>query len=512
MNLTMKTILKITCLMLSVCGISGCTGNFEEYNTDPYAIYKADPSVLMADMFAAMMYVQQNDSQMIDQMVGSLGGYFTLSNRWGGQNFDTFNASDDWNAGPFNTPFEDIYANYFDIEESTHKSGHYYAMARLLRAAVMMRVADCYGPIPYSKVADRSFYVEYDTAEDVYANIITDLLESATILSAYAQEFPTSKPLAATDPIYQGDYAAWARLANSLAMRAAIRTNNQGAFELANSHSAGVIETNAQNALMSPGVQGNPYQLAAGSWGDLRSNSSIVDYMNGYEDPRTASYFTKSVFDAAKYIGMRAGTANFDKSAMAGYSQPAFQASTPLPVFVAAETSFLRAEAALKNWTGAGSEQTFYERGIRLSMEQWGVAAADVEAYLADDTHAPASHQSDPKGSKYNYTRKTDIKVKWDDAASEAQKLERIITQKWIANYPMGLEAWAEYRRTGYPELAPTVDNLSGGVITDNVRGLRRLRFPYTERNLNRVNYDKAVALLGGTDNESVDLFWAKKK
>lgn len=150
----MKNIIKLTCLLLTVCGFAGCTGNFDEYNTDPYALYKGDPAVLIPTMLDAMMYVQQNDSQMVDQMVGSLGGYFTLSNRWGGQNFDTFNASDAWNATPYNTMFEDIYANFFDIEKSTSKSGHYYAMARLVRAAVMMRVADCYGPIPYSKVAD----------------------------------------------------------------------------------------------------------------------------------------------------------------------------------------------------------------------------------------------------------------------------------------------------------------------------------------------------------------------
>ena len=104
---------------------------------------------------------------------GRLAGriYSTLSNRWGGQNFDVFNASDAWNATPYNTMFEDIHANFFDIEKSTSKSGHYYAMARLVRAAVMMRVADCYGPIPYSKVADGSFYVEYDSAEDVYKYI-----------------------------------------------------------------------------------------------------------------------------------------------------------------------------------------------------------------------------------------------------------------------------------------------------------------------------------------------------
>ena len=97
----MKNIIKLTCLLLTVCGFAGCTGNFDEYNTDPYALYKGDPAVLIPTMLDAMMYVQQNDSQMVDQMVGSLGGYFTLSNRWGGQNFDTFNASDAWYATPF---------------------------------------------------------------------------------------------------------------------------------------------------------------------------------------------------------------------------------------------------------------------------------------------------------------------------------------------------------------------------------------------------------------------------
>ena len=61
-----------------------------------------------------------------------------------------------------------------------------------------------------------------------------------------------------------------------------------------------MIETNAQNAMMSPGIQGNPYQLASVSWGDLRVNASIVDYMSGYKDPRMAAYFTKSTFPAIR--------------------------------------------------------------------------------------------------------------------------------------------------------------------------------------------------------------------
>ena len=264
--------------------------------------------------------------------------------------------------------------------------------------------------------------------------------------------------------------------------------------------------------MMSPGVQGNPYQLASASWGDLRVNASIVDYMTGYDDPRCEAYFQKSTFDNTRYIGMRAGTAGFEKSAVSGYSLPNVQSGSSLPIFVAAETNFLRAEMALREWTVGGTAQSYYEAGVRLSMEQNGVAGEDIDAYLADETLVPAGHLNDPRGAKYNYDRQTDVKIKWNDADGTEKNLERIITQKWIANFPMGLEAWAEFRRTGYPELAPAIDNLSVGVISDNFRGLRRLRYPYTERNLNKSNYDKAVALLGGTDNESVDLFWTKKK
>ena len=74
-----------------------------------------------------------------------------------------------------------------------------------------------------------------------------------------------------------------------------------------------------------------------------------------------------------------------------------------------------------------------------------------------------------------------------------------------------GLEAWSEYRRTGFPELAPSIDNLNERVITNTSRGMRRLRYPDTERDLNKENYLKGVEMLKGADNEATDLPWAKK-
>lgn len=108
--------------------------------------------MLFATMITTGINVQQNDNQMIDQMVaGPFSGYLTMANSWGGSNFNTFNQTESWNQIPFNTPFEKFYSNYFKLETATGGKGHYWAMAKLLRVNTMLRVTDCYGPIPTVK-------------------------------------------------------------------------------------------------------------------------------------------------------------------------------------------------------------------------------------------------------------------------------------------------------------------------------------------------------------------------
>lgn len=511
----MKKYLKniiIGAALLMVAG--GCTSNFEDYNTNHYQIHQADPATLMKSMIETIVNIQQNDAQMMDQMVGQLGGYVVCSNTWSGTNFGTFNQSDGWNAGPWNTNFEKIYGNYFQVQEATNSTGHYYAFARLIRAITMLRVTDCYGPMPYSQVKKGNFYVAYDTQKDVYKNILEDLSNAAEVLYNYYTESSGATPLGDNDPVFSGNYLNWAKLANSMRLRVAIRISSvypdiaQENAEAAASNPAGMIETNNDNAMMNCGLQTNPYYLASVSWGDLRVNANIVDYMKGYNDPRMPKYFNASTFPGhtKEYIGMRTGEANFAKEDVGHYSIPAYVANSKLMVFCAAETAFLRAEGKLKSWNvGSKAAKDYYEDGIKLSMEQYGVNIPDD--YLTSN-NKPQGHSNDPRGAKYNYTLTSSITVGW---ASNAQdNLQRIITQKWIANYPLGVEAWAEYRRTGYPELYPCIDNLSNGVIDSN-RGMRRLNFPYTEAQNNKTNYEQGVSYLNGADNGATDLEWCKK-
>ncbi|MDU3579689.1 SusD/RagB family nutrient-binding outer membrane lipoprotein [Bacteroides caccae] len=512
----MKQIFRKIVVVILVPLLAGCTGNFEEYNTDHYKIYKADPSTLLKAMIETMINIQQNDSQYMDQMVGTLGGYFTITNRWGGTNFDTFNQSDSWNAIPWEKAFTRIYGNFFQVQEATNATGHFYAMARLVRAVTMLRIIDCYGPMPYSKVKKGDFYVAYDSQEEVYKYIMEDCEYAANVLYTYSIDTSGNRPLGGNDPVYNGDYSKWAKLANSVRLRVAVRIGKVFS-KMASQHAqaaitskAGLIEANEDNAMLSCGSQTNPYYLAANTWGELRANASIVDYMSGYNDPRLGKYFTKSTFSGYtdKYIGMRSGTAGFSKDDVKGYSKPAYEVDSKLMIFCAAETAFLRAEGVLNGWSMGGKAKDFYNQGITLSMAQYGVSG---DTYINNTELIPGEHSGDPRGSIYNYTPKTKITIAWDESATDEQKLERIITQKWIANYPLGLEAWAEYRRTGYPELFPCIDNLSS-VVTDKVRGMRRLRYPYTEAQNNSQNYQNGVALLGGgPDDETTDLVFGKK-
>lgn len=152
-----------------------------------------------------------------------------------------------------------------------------------------------------------------------------------------------------------------------------------------------------------------------------------------------------------------------------------------------------------------GSAKSFYEEGIRLSFEQWGVSGADN--YIADNTSMPEGYK-DPAGLNSYSGATSKITIAWDDSDNSGN-LERIITQKWLANFPLGLEAWAEYRRTGFPKLMPVVVNNSGGTVSSQ-RGARRLAYPQDERTNNAEYYQHALQMLGGADNMGTDVWWAK--
>ena len=248
----------------------------------------------------------------------------------------------------------------------------------------------------------------------------------------------------------------------------------------------------------------------------------------------------------AQYIGVPVGCELGNKNGgndnqRVYYSFLAGGYATPQPIMFAAEGWFLRAEAKLR-WTDAGQQSVkeLYEKGIEVSIRNqksyrqsdaaaawtekkltapdWAaIDDAAISSYINDDTSSPEGY-TDPWKPEYNSDPTTSITVKWDEGASNEEKLERIITQKWIANFPLSTEAWADYRRTGYPKLFRPKQNLAPSII-DTQLGPRRLLYNETELSSNTVEVNNAIQLLkaessevkGDGDTGGTRLWWDRK-
>ena len=140
-----------------------------------------------------------------------------------------------------------------------------------------------------------------------------------------------------------------------------------------------------------------------------------------------------------------------------------------------------------------------------------------ADTYLANTTGKPQLY-ADPANSNSYAQELSDITIAWDEGATPAQMQERIITQKWIAMFPNGQEAWSEFRRTGYPKLFRPKQNLAPSII-DTQLGPRRLLYNETELSSNTVEVNNAIQLLkaessevkGDGDTGGTRLWWDRK-
>lgn len=130
-----------------------------------------------------------------------------------------------------------------------------------------------------------------------------------------------------------------------------------------------------------------------------------------------------------------------------------------------------------------------------------------VDAYLEDNTSVPGSYVDNLQAghTANNYTNQSSVTIKWNESASDPEKLERVLTQKWIACYPDPMNGWADYRRTGYPRIFPATKSMNTDCTT--TRGQRRLHFTRSEYNNNSANVAAAVGMLSnGKDSNGTDL------
>ena len=495
--------------------LASCTADFEygnrpgdevsleELGRDDYAV-----SSFITELQNFAFPEQENMYQMSQDLIGNyLGRYMTYAKAsFSVKNYACFNAPDDWKIVPWRDIFAKATSSYNEIVRLTQKEGPMYSLALILRAQLMLRFTDTYGPLPIGLEENPN---AYSSQEAVYGHLLQTLDEALEILNPLLAANPELVLKEEADKVYQGKMKNWKKFANSLKLRMAVRmryVNESLAREVAEKAvREGVIEQNADNCAISYSPNGQ-YKTSI-EWGDSRACADLESYMAGYNDPRINKYFKHvDKMESRFIVGCRAGANVTNKDvAMKIYSAANVKENTPGMWLTAAEMAFCKAEGALLQWNMNGDAKHWYEQAIRLSFEQWG--AESVDDYLTRES-VPAHYYDPADGFGGDHAPMSSITVKWDDNVDVEEKMERLIVQKWIALFPDGQEGWNEIRRTGYPKVFP-VAQATNGYDLDVPN-----RVPFDPREAtgnNKENYRKALELLGGEDGYATKMWWQKR-
>lgn len=527
-------------LAAALLSLGACTGDFYEKNTNPD---EATDEMLGWDDLrtgSAFMQLAQNviptfqivggeeygsaNFQVIQDLAGNIFAGYTGATK---SSFRANNLYDilaaEWHNAMHDDAFQRAMGPWAQLDALREESPEAVALADVLKVAVMHRVTDTYGPIAYLSIGSSGIQQEYDSQKVIYNRFFEELDAAITLLTDFYEKNPSATLLANYDPIYKGNVRAWVKFANTLRLRLAMRVYyadrelSKAQAEAAINNSVGLMTDASDIAQFAKPATATQWEYPlymiqySFNGGDSRIGATIESYMNGYEDPRREAYFTKN--SRGEYRGVRNGiniTADYVLSDL--LSSVNCTNNDAIVWMKPAEAWFLRAEYELHfgSKTAAGE---YYNKGIECSFSTEGVSG--VETYMTDNVKTPADY-TDMVVSSNSASALGKITIAWEDSADDETMLERIITQKYLAIFPDGQEAWSEFRRTGYPKIFPNVINNQSGLISTS-KQIRRLNFPSTEYATNAAAVQNAIVTLNGEssnptgDNGGTTLWWDKK-
>lgn len=511
------SVLALGCLL----SVSSCTDYMQTLNqdekliTDEQLVQDANEGgillpLMMNRIVATTTAVQTQQNLQAESYAGYLETPTPFLNN---ENTTTYFMVDGWNNTAWNTSTQNVMDQWLQMWKKGYETKYpdLYAIALIIKVAAAHRLVDTFGPYPYTKYGTAA-QVTFDSEEEAYTAFFAELDKAVTALKAAETANPNADKtrFAKWDKSsLLGEYTNWIKLANTLRLRLAIRISKVKP-DLAKTEGEKAVAAANGGVLTDIGFSvtpttTNPYYTMANAWSDTRLSASIETFLTGFNDPRLPLYAVPATDAAAggKIKGIRAGSERPEKSRYQFYSLPNVSTTSPVKQVDVAESYFLKAEGALRGWNMGGTAQKFYEDGIRASFKANG--ASGVDEYLAGTGTQIA--YVDPKNTANNLPAQTKVTVKWNEADNMETKLEKIITQKWIALYPEGTEAWSEFRRTGYPKLYPVAvtknPDLPAGTF------IKRLTYPSAVTNSSGDAVRAAVAAhLGGKDSAATPIWW----
>jgi len=484
----MKIILMIlTVLTLTV---SGCTSEFKDMNVNPNAPVDVTPGLLLPNIIRTPINNMMDNAWSYGNIViqHTAKRQFVNEDRylWG-------DVSGPWNSG-YST-LRDV-RNMINAAEVAGQS-NYVGVGLIMRSYIFSQLTDLYGDIPYTQAVKASEGIvlpSYDTQESIYTSMLADLKKANTILGSTNESIDG-------DILYSGNITKWKKFANSLSLRLLMRIsgkkNVQAQFsEIINNPSQfPIFENNADNAALTY-LAAFPNQFPqatnrVGSFKEFTLSKTLADSLNAYQDPRI-SVFGRPTEESAStsnplYAGLPNGMSDVDALNYGNNGRAISyvgtlwfeECITAKGIKIAKgvmmtypELQFILAEAAQKGLI-SGTALTFYENGVKASFEYF-------------DTKMPDT-----------YLTQSGVSL------SSGNPLVKIATQKWISLFYHSMESWADWRRSGLPELKPGQSNLNGDRIPS------RFLYPLSEQALNATNLSAAISRQGA-DDINTKIWWDK--
>ncbi|HXO76798.1 MAG TPA: SusD/RagB family nutrient-binding outer membrane lipoprotein, partial [Puia sp.] len=418
------------------------------------------------------------------------------------QAYDVFNFGgafdNQWNNELYDNSINNCIAL---INQDSATSPAYSGIAKLELAYAFSIATDIWGEVPYSQAGQGAIYTypRFDKVQDIYqgnaALGITSLFD--LVKSGLADLDKPSKLVPKGDDIVYGtsipagsNIGKWKRMGNTLLLKFAIMLTNVNPT-LAKSVITDVLAGNnyINDNLLDFEV---PFSTATGNQnpiysfnyvnrtGDQMLSSRLLTLVKSLNDTlRLAQFFTKpngvftSFDNGANSVPPLQATRSQYGVYLVGSSNPAGNA--PIRLLTNFQVNFILAEAVLTLGI-PGDANAYYQAGIKASMAKVGMAATDITNYFnANPSVVTLSGSTD-------------------------DMLKQIITQKYIAWIGNGIEAYDDYRRTGYPVLS--LPNNPGGDDPTVIP----TRLPYTNGELTtNPNAPNPRPLV------NVKLWWAKQ-
>ncbi|HEV9035916.1 MAG TPA: SusD/RagB family nutrient-binding outer membrane lipoprotein [Puia sp.] len=498
----MRTKFIIIAAFIASAAVPGCKKFPADINVSPNSPTTASNAQLLTSAINYIPVVIEGISGALYTQQWAEKPY-TDDSRYISVNFDFYGIY----AGPLENLQTILGNKSYNITEGS--KNNQLAAARILRAWFFWSTTDRWGDIPYSGAlkGNAGLAPKYDAQKDIYYDLLNELKQAASQID--------DGNAVTGDLLYGGDMGKWKKFANSMRALMALRLSKidptRGKTEFADAIAGGVFTDNSDNAvyvhLADPVNQNYWYYVA-----DVQNrewywiSKTLTDYMNPLQDPRLPIFADPAPATGA-YAGVPYGL-DGDSIAKITTSKVSFMGvhvraqNAPCFIITYAELLLAEAEADKTGWLPGGDADAAqkYNAAIEASVRQW--VRNSFKAGVIDDVEK-AAYDPDDQGDTTGlaaYLARPEI------AYDPANALKQIANQRWVHLYMNGYEAWAEWRRTGYPVLTPAPDN-------NNIPIPRRQAYPSSEPNINADNYKAAVQAqsgFGGKDDLNGRVWWDK--